>query len=106
MERAPIELVEISVAGVRPPCEQARCGDYCGRPAPAPPGRGVLVLVRLVLDERVVLVVAVRRAGGLRVEAGGAVLEGETHLVQLRLDLVDGLGAEVADVEQVLLRAA
>src|SRR5690242_20601814 len=61
--------------------------------------------VRLVLDERVVLVVAVRRQGSLRVEARRAVLERQTHLVQLRLHLVDGLGAEVADVEQVLLRA-
>src|SRR6188472_4770736 len=62
--------------------------------------------VGLVLDERVVVVVAVRREGGRRVEAGRAVLERETHLVQLRLDLVDRLGPEVADVEQVLLRAA
>ena len=36
---------------------------------------------------------------------GRAVLEGQTHLDQLGLDLVDRLGAEVADVEQVLLRA-
>src|SRR4051795_11212621 len=60
--------------------------------------------VLFVFDEAVVVVV-VRRQGSLRVEARGAVLERETHLVQLRLDLVDGLGAEVADVEQVLLRA-
>src|SRR5262245_24901333 len=84
MERAPIELVEISVVST---------GSTDGGS------------VRLVLDEGVVLVVAVRREGGLRVEAGRAVLERQTHLVQLRLDLVDRLGAEVADVEQVLLRA-
>src|SRR3954451_13162288 len=64
------------------------------------PGGSVL----LVLDERVV-VVLVRRQGSLRVEARSAVLEREAHLVQLRLDLVDRLGTEVADVEQVLLRA-
>src|SRR3954469_19458548 len=62
--------------------------------------------VGLVFDERVVLVIAVRRKGGRRVEARRAVLERQTHLVQLRLDLVDRLGAEVADVQQVLLRAA
>src|SRR3954449_2328000 len=60
--------------------------------------------VLLVFDKAVVVVV-VRRQGSLRVEARGAVIERATHLVQLRLDLVDGLGAEVADVEQVLLRA-
>src|SRR6478609_7965019 len=84
MERSPIERVEISAVST---------GSTNGWS------------VALVLDERVVVVVAVRREGGLRVEAGRAVLEGQTHLVQLRLDLVDGLGAEVADVEQVLLRA-
>src|SRR4051794_22693630 len=61
--------------------------------------------VLLVLDERVVVVGAVRRQGGRRVEPGRAVLEGQAHLDQLGLDLVDRLGAEVADVEQVLLRA-
>src|SRR3954447_5426950 len=60
--------------------------------------------VLFVFDETVVIVV-VRREGSLRVEARSAVLERETHLVQLGLDLVDRLGAEVADVEQVLLRA-
>src|SRR5699024_6311085 len=64
----------------------------------------------LVLGERgvlvtglVVLVVVAGRSR--RVEPGRAVLEVQTHLVQLRLDLVDGLGAEVADVEQVRLAA-
>src|ERR1700712_1735410 len=51
-----------------------------------------LTSVAFVFDERVVLVVAVRREGGLRVEARRAVLERQTHLVQLRLDLVDRLG--------------
>src|SRR3954468_455964 len=60
--------------------------------------------VLLVFDEAVVVVV-VRRQGSLRVEARSAVLERETHLVQLGLDLVDRLGTEVADVEQILLRA-
>src|SRR6478609_9293913 len=83
MERSPIERVEISAVST---------GSTNGWS------------VALVLDERVVVVVAVRREGGLRVEAGRAVLEGQTHLVQLRLDLVDRLGPEVADVEQVLLR--
>src|SRR3954469_5592573 len=59
----------------------------------------------LFVFDKAVVVVVVRRQGSLRVEARSAVLERETHLVQLRLDLVDGLGAEVADVEQVLLRA-
>src|SRR3954452_24799661 len=59
----------------------------------------------LFVFDKAVVVVVVRRQGSLRVEARSAVLERETHLVQLRLDLVDGLGAEVADVEQVLLGA-
>src|SRR3954451_6620258 len=91
----------VSGAGVRPSCEQARCDD----PRRTHLTRKRVMSVRLVFDERVVVVVAVRREGGLRVEAGRAVLEGQTHLVQLRLDLVDRLGTEVADVEQVLLRA-
>ncbi len=41
----------------------------------------------------------------MRVEAGRAVLEREAHLDELGLHLVDRLRAEVADVEQVLLRA-
>jgi DNA-directed RNA polymerase alpha subunit len=61
--------------------------------------------VLLVLDERVVVVIAVRRQRSGRVEARRAVLEREAHLVQLQLDLVDRLGAEVADVQQVLLAA-
>src|SRR3546814_794128 len=61
--------------------------------------------VLLVLDEGVVVVVRVVRQGGGRVETGCAVLEGQTHLDQLRLDLVDRLRTEVPDVEQVLLRA-
>src|SRR4051794_19917490 len=61
-------------------------------------------LVLLVLDEAVIVVV-VRRQGGRRVEAGSAVLQGQAHLDQLGLDLVDRLRTEVADVEQVLLRA-
>src|SRR3982751_6967905 len=87
---------------VRPPCEQTRCGD----PRSPDLTRKRVMSVRLVLDERVVLVIAVRREGGRRVEARRAVLERQTHLVQLRLDLVDRLGAEVADVEQVLIRTA
>src|SRR5690606_19640653 len=43
--------------------------------------------VLLVLDEGVVVVVAVRSQGGVRVEAGRAVLEGQAHLDQLGLDL-------------------
>src|SRR4029453_468641 len=69
-------------------------------------GGAPFVSVLLVLDERVVVVVAARRQGSLRVEAGRAVLEGQAHLDQLGLDLVDRLRTEVADVEQVLLRAA
>src|SRR4051812_1648699 len=74
---------------------------YRGRSIDGERGGSVL----LVLHKRVVVVVAVRRQGGRRVEAGRAVLEGQAHLDQLRLDLVDRLRTEVADVEQVLLRA-
>src|SRR5687767_13174703 len=75
-----------------------------------PPKRAPLVgvgmntpLVLLVLGEAGVVIVGLD--GGGRVEPSRAVLERETHLRELGLDLVDGLGAEVADVEQVLLRA-
>src|SRR5688572_23988212 len=75
--------------------------DNAARRVPAPPRSELLVL-----DERIVVIVAVGGEGGVRVEAGSAVLEGEAHLDELGLHLVDGLRAEVADVEQVLLRAA
>src|SRR3954463_9495865 len=95
--RAPFLGVGMVVSLVSPgPCQVP--GEKVGV------GRAGEGSVLLVLDERVVVVV-VRRQGSLRVEARRAVLERETHLVQLRLDLVDGLGAEVADVEQVLLGA-
>src|SRR3954454_5812632 len=53
----------------------------------------------------VVALVAVGADDGRRVEPGRAVLEGEAHRVQLALDLVDGLGAEVSDVHEVSLAA-
>src|SRR4051795_4868813 len=59
----------------------------------------------LFVFDKAVVVVVVRRQGSLRVEARSAVLEREAHLVELGLDLVDRLRTEVADVEQVLLRA-
>src|SRR5690606_23806165 len=51
------------------------------------------------------LVVVVVRQGGGRVEAGRAVLEGQTHLDEFGFHLVDRLRTEVTDVEQVLLTA-
>src|SRR5699024_1076322 len=62
----------------------------------------------LVLGERGILVTALVVlfvVRGPRVEPGRAVLEGQAHVVQPRLDLVDRLRAEVADVEQVRLAA-
>src|SRR3954452_21697662 len=59
--------------------------------------------VLLVLDE-VALVVAVVGGGG-RVEVERAVLERQTELGELLLDLGDGLRTEVADVQEVGLRA-
>src|SRR6185437_14691468 len=66
----------------------------------------VLVVVQVVAG------VAVPGAGGDvvtgdlgRIKRGRAVLQRQTELVQLDLDLVDGLLAEVADVQQVGLRA-
>src|SRR5215218_2023733 len=52
-----------------------------------------------------VTLVAVVADDGRRVEARRAVLERETHGVQLALDLVDGLGTEVADVHEIGLTA-
>src|SRR6201999_1904017 len=45
------------------------------------------------------------RCRGRRVEPGRAVLQGQTEADELHLDLVDRLGTEVADVEQVGLAA-
>ena len=59
--------------------------------------------VLLGLDEPGVRIVVgakgIRRGRG--VESGRAVLQGQAHAGQLRLDLVDRLLAEVADIEQV-----
>src|SRR6478609_6725602 len=70
-----------------------------GRPWP---GSGSVLLGLHETGVRVV-VGAVGLGDGSRVEAGRRVLEREAHPGQLRLDLVDRLGAEVADVEQVRL---
>src|ERR1700760_4682938 len=66
----------------------------------------VLVVVHLVAG------VAVPRSSGDvvtgdlgRIKRGRAVLQRQTELVQLDLDLVYGLLAEVADVQQIGLRA-
>ena len=58
-----------------------------------------------VLGETLVVVVDAVVGDLARVEAGRAVLEGQSHAVQLRLHLVDRLLAEVSDVEQVGLAA-
>src|SRR5690606_7757379 len=57
------------------------------------------------LDVGLVVVgtVGVRRAA--RVESGRGVLQREAHVDELLLDLLDGLGTEVADVQEVLLGA-
>src|SRR3954465_2723612 len=61
-------------------------------------------LVLLGLGVALVLVaVVVRRRG--RVEPGRGVLQRKAHVVELLLDLLDGFGAEVSDVEEVLLAA-
>src|SRR5690606_16295053 len=59
--------------------------------------------VLLVLGESGVLVERVDDGG--RIEARRAVLERQTQLGELGLDLVDRLRPEVADVQQVLLAA-
>src|SRR5690606_30486964 len=67
-------------------------------------GFGVVLVVVLLIAAGFVAPGAARRvvAGDLgRIEPGRAVLEGQTELVQLDLHLVDGLLAEVPDVEQV-----
>src|SRR4051794_34112397 len=65
--------------GTRPPGSRSRPQPPTGpgrSPGRAGTGRGPVRSVLLVLDERVVVVVAVRRQGRVRVEAGRAVLEG------------------------------
>src|SRR5690348_14108263 len=79
-----------------------------------PPSRGPFVgvgmacfsservgLELLVLGERHVVVRTEAVDDQAGVEPGRAVLEGQAHAVQLGLDLVDGLGAEVTDVQQI-----
>src|SRR5206468_12953624 len=62
----------------------------------------------LVFGEALTFVLVVDSVVGdqARVEPGRAVLQRETHAVQLGLDLVDRLLPEVADVEQIGLAAA
>src|SRR5215216_6646931 len=69
--------------------------------------RGLRGLVLLGLREVDVLLlqVVISADRSQRIEAGGAVLQRQPHLVQLQLDLVYRLGSEVADVEQVLFAA-
>src|SRR5919198_655451 len=89
-------------------------------PASRPGGRPWLAWALQLLRLRVVLAIivagiadtAVRpalarvvRGGGRRVEPGRAVLQREAEADELHLDLVDRLGAEVADVQQVRLAA-
>src|SRR3954467_5272038 len=89
----------------------------CGGPVPVSgrTGTGCLELFgfgEVLVVVQVVARIAVPRAGGnvvacdlRRIERGGAVLQRETQLVQLDLHFVDGLLAEVADVQQIGLRA-
>src|SRR6266702_2712941 len=70
-------------------------GSACG------PGPSVL----LGLDVALVVVRAVAVHGTAGVKARRGVLERQRHVGQLLLDLFDRLGAEVADVQQVLLAA-
>src|SRR5215207_2024872 len=66
-------------------------------------GRRDSVLLRFGKVDVLVLDVVITSDSGQRIEAGRAVLQRQTHFMQLQLDLIDGLGPEVADVEQILL---
>src|SRR5690242_17170158 len=61
--------------------------------------------VLLGLDVALVVIRAVVVHGAAGVEPWRGVLQGQAHVGQLLLDLFDRLGAEVADVQQVLLAA-
>src|SRR5215207_4166370 len=63
------------------------------------------VLLRFGEVDVFVLEFVIASDSGQRIEAGRAVLQRQAHLMQLQLDLIDGLGSEVADVEQILLAA-
>src|SRR5689334_18903874 len=77
-------------------------------PAPVSGGWSELLVLgqRTAVVSEVVVVVAVVVRDRAGVEPGRAVLERQTHADELGLDLVDRLGTEVADVEQVRLAAA
>ena len=62
-------------------------------------------LVLLGLDVALIIIAAERVHGAARVEPGRGVLQRQAHVHELLLDFLDRLGAEVADVEQVLLAA-
>src|ERR1700733_12937036 len=66
----------------------------------SPPG-----LVLLGFDVALIFIAGERVHGAARVEPGRGVLQRQAHVHELLLDFLDRLGAEVADVEQVLLAA-
>src|ERR1700755_768953 len=82
------------------PDKMRSIGPASGVPGGRPPG-----LVLLSLGVVGVIVAAERVNGAARVEPGRGVLARQAHVDQLLLDFLDRLGAEVADVEQVLLAA-
>src|SRR4030095_11683883 len=74
---------------------------YCGG------SKGVaplcLILFGLAEVDVVLFKIVIASDGAQRIEAWCAVLERQAHLMQLELDLVDRLRAEIADVQQILL---
>src|SRR5829696_9322306 len=87
-------------AGTSSPNTRQSCSVSCPEHSSELFGFGIVGVA-----DAVVVVGPVRVHDVRRVEAGRAVLEGQAHLCQLHLDLVDRLRAEVADVEQVRLAA-
>src|ERR1700761_3185721 len=68
-------------------------------------GSGVTLSVLLGFDVALIFIAGERVNGTARVEPGRGVLQRQAHVHELLLDFLDRLGAEVADVEQVLLAA-
>src|SRR5262249_9269175 len=86
-------------------CFRVRVAIAGPRDISASQARDLFLSVLFGLDVTLVVVPVVVVHGAAGVKPRRGVLESQAHVGQLLLDFLDRLGAEVADVEQVLLAA-